>query len=196
MGCGSKTRYSVASSTSPVFDMDNRINQFEAAMLDYTANSVIEYSEYMKSYYNTSRLRGYKQFINWWRKQGNEEVFGKVTATFFGNADIDNTAVAEAIKPMIDLEPTDVFRVFNTDLNFFSEDFFVRHLATEQDKTDVETAIILKLQYIHYQQCKGIQLCYRAKRKDGREYIPLSKRIRGLEIRSILLPDSRLYVKS
>lgn len=136
MGCGSKTRYSVASSTSPVFDMDNRINQFEAAMLDYTANSVIEYSEYMKSYYNTSRLRGYKQFINWWRKQGNEEVFGKVTATFFGNADIDNTAVAEAIKPMIDLEPTDIFRVFNTDLNFFSEDFFVRHLATEQDKTD------------------------------------------------------------
>lgn len=133
---GSKTKYSVASSTSPLFDLDNRINQFEAAMLDYTSNSVIEYSEYMKSYYNTSRLSGYKQFINWWRKQGNESVFGKVTSTFYGDADIDNTLVAQAIEHLLPLTENDTFSVFNTTLNFFSEDFFIRHLATQQGKGD------------------------------------------------------------
>lgn len=131
-----KTKYAVSSSTSPFFDPEKRINQFEAAMLDYTQNARIEQFEYMKNYYDSSRLRGHKQFINWWRNQGNEEVFGKVSSTFFTDAKFDVVAIADAIKNLVDLKEGDVFTVYEAVLNNFSEDFYVRYLATLQGHAD------------------------------------------------------------
>ena len=83
---GSKTTYYVSSSTFPMFDDSSRVNQYAAAMLDYTANSPIEHSEYIKSFYNTSRLRNYRGYLNWCEKNGFYDIFGKVNADFYSDA--------------------------------------------------------------------------------------------------------------
>ena len=129
----SKTKYYVASSSFPIFDDANRVNQFVAAMLDYTSNSQIEYSEYMRSYYSGSRLRHFQGFLNWWKTRGNFDVFGKVSGRFYGDASFNNVSVAEAVKKHVTmLEPQDTFAVYQCDLSYFSEDFWIKHLATEE----------------------------------------------------------------
>lgn len=133
---GSKTKYFVDSSCFPIFDPDKRLNHFEAAMLDYTANSPIEQSEYLKRYYDNSRLRNFRGYLNWCDAQGFTAMFGKISSIFYSNAEIDNETVTEALKPHIALEANDVFTVYQTNLNFFSEDFFIRYLATQQGHAD------------------------------------------------------------
>lgn len=131
---GSRTVYSVQSSTVPIFDDSSRINQFEAAMLDYVANSSIEQSEYIKSYYNSSRLRNYRSYLNWCDKSGFTNIFGKVNSEFYGDATFDNVAIANLIKDSLNLEENDTLGVYQTNLSFFSEDFYLKYLATQQGK--------------------------------------------------------------
>lgn len=132
----SKTKYYVSSSTFPMFDDSKRINQYAAAMLDYTANSPIEQSEYIKSFYNSSRLRNYRGYLNWCEKNGFYDIFGKVNANFYGDAKLDNTVVGNAIKHLINLGENDIFGVYRSKLSFFSEDFYVKYLATQQGLAD------------------------------------------------------------
>ena len=133
---GSKTVYHVSSSTFPMFDDSARINQFAAAMLDYTSNSVIEQSEYIKSYYNSSRLRNYKGYLKWCEKSGFSNTFGKINSNFYGDAQFDNNQISEAIKHLFNLGENDTFGVYNTKLSFFSEDFYIKYLATQQGLAD------------------------------------------------------------
>ena len=133
---GSKTTYYVSSTTFPMFDDSSRVNQYAAAMLDYTANSPIEHSEYIKSFYNTSRLRNYRGYLNWCQKNGFYDTFGKVNADFYGDAKLDNLEIAEAIRHLVTLGQNDIFGVYRTNLSFFSEDFYVKYLATQQGLAD------------------------------------------------------------
>lgn len=133
---GSKTVYHVSSSTFPMFDDSARINQFAAAMLDYTSNSVIEQSEYIKSYYNSSRLRNYKGYLKWCEKSGFSNTFGKINSNFYGDAQFDNNQITEAIKHLFNLGENDTFGVYNSKLSFFSEDFYIKYLATQQGLAD------------------------------------------------------------
>lgn len=133
---GSKTVYHVSSSTFPMFDDSARINQFAAAMLDYTSNSVIEQSEYIKSYYNSSRLRNYRGYLKWCEKSGFSNTFGKINSNFYGDAQFDNNQIAKAIKHLFSLGKNDTFGVYKTNLSFFSEDFYIKYLATQQGLAD------------------------------------------------------------
>ena len=133
---GSKTTYYVSSSTFPMFDDSRRVNQYAAAMLDYTANSPIEHSEYIKSFFNSSRVRNYRGYLNWCKKSGFFDTFGKVNADFYGDAKLDNTVVGNAIKHLIPLGENDTFGVYKSNLSFFSEDFYVKYLATQQGLAD------------------------------------------------------------
>lgn len=133
---GSKTKYYVSSSTFPMFDDSSRVNQYAAAMLDYTANSPIEHSEYIKSFYNTSRLRNYRGYLNWCEKSGFNDTFGRVNANFYGDAKLDNNQVGNAIKHLFNLGENDTFGVYNSKLSFFSEDFYIKYLATQQGLAD------------------------------------------------------------
>lgn len=133
---GSKTKYYVASSLSPIFDGENRINQFEAAMLDYTANSPIEMSEYMKQYFNSSRLRGYRGWLNYWKTHKYTDEFGSITSSFYGDADINNERAAEGLKQILNPPSNKELFVYRTVLNYFSEDFWIKYLATQQGHAD------------------------------------------------------------
>lgn len=133
---GSKTTYYVSSSTFPMFDDSSRVNQYAAAMLDYTANSPIEHSEYIKSFYNTSRLRNYRGYLNWCAKNGFYDTFGKVESDFYSDAKLDNIVVGDAIKHLFTIEKNDTFGVYRSKLSFFSEDFYVKYLATQQGLAD------------------------------------------------------------
>lgn len=133
---GSKTKYYVSSSTFPMFDDSSRVNQYAAAMLDYTANSPIEHSEYIKSFYNTSKLRNYRGYLNWCEKSGYFNTFGKVTSNFYGDAKLDLTVVSNAIKSKIPLQEKDQFAVYAADISFFSEDFYIKYLATLAGKQE------------------------------------------------------------
>lgn len=160
----SKTKYYVASSSFPIFDDKNRINQYAAAMLDYTANSQIEHSEYMKSYYKGSRLRNYQGLLNWWRTRGYFDTFGSINARFYGDASLNNEAIAEAIKQHVNLEPGDTFRVYDAQLSFFSEDFWIKHLATQQGKADW----VLQNNDLNYEIDYPTDTTIRANFSDGR----------------------------
>ena len=132
----SKTTYYVSSSTFPMFDDSKRVNQYAAAMLDYTANSPIEQSEYIKSFYNTSRLRNYRGYLNWCKSSGFSNTFGNVSANFYSDAKLDNTVVGDAIKHLLTIGENDIFGVYRSKLSFFSEDFYVKYLATQQGLAD------------------------------------------------------------
>ena len=133
---GSKTTYYVSSSTFPMFDDSSRVNQYAAAMLDYTANSPIEHSEYIKSFYNTSRLRNYRGYLNWCAKNGFYDTFGKVEADFYSDAKLNNIVIGDAIKHLFTIGENDTFGVYRSKLSFFSEDFYVKYLATQQGLAD------------------------------------------------------------
>lgn len=128
----SKTKYYVSSSTSPIFDPTHRVNQYEAAMLDYTANSPLEMSEYMKKFFGGSRLRNYYALLNWCERSGFYKTFGKVQTSFNSDAHINEVQVANSLKPHIKLPPNAQFSVFGTTLSFFSEDAYIKHVATLQ----------------------------------------------------------------
>ena len=129
---GSKTKYYVDSSTFPMFDPGERINQYQAAMLDYTANSPIEMSEYMNQYYGGSKLRNLRGYLRWCDSQGFTKTFGKINSSFYGDAVIDNSLITTITKGFVDLKSNDEYQVYNTALNFFSEDFYIKYLATQQ----------------------------------------------------------------
>ena len=132
----SKTKYYVDSSTFPMFDPEERLDNFQAAMLDYTSNSPIEMSEYMNQYYGGSKLRNFRGYLRWCDSQGFTETFGKIKAYFYGDAEFDNNTITNILKKVFPLEENEEFQVYQTTLNFFSEDFFVKHLATQQGKED------------------------------------------------------------
>ena len=135
MGSKKHTETYVASYSYPLFDADNRMNSFLSAMLDYTSNSQIEQSAYMRDYYTPARFRNYRAFLNWWNNSGNSNVFGKIQAKFYGDPTVDNVSVANAIRSYISFrEGATNFAVYSTSLNFFSEDAWIRHLATQQGK--------------------------------------------------------------
>ena len=131
----SKTVTYVSSSTCPMFDNKKRVDNFEAALIDHTSTLSMEQSEYLKAHYNNSRLRNFWGLQAWAERSGFNRALGKVTTVFYGDAKFDNTVVTNALKPLISLPAgyTD-FGVYSTTLSFFSEDFWVRHLATQQGK--------------------------------------------------------------
>lgn len=133
----SKKKYYVSSSSCPVFDPDTLINYYEAAILDHTANSSIDRSEYIKNYYSTSRLRNYRGWLEWCERNNFYDTFGRTSSSFYGDAVFDNTVITNAIINQVTLEPDDVFQVYQTDLNYFSEDFYIRYLATQQGKAEL-----------------------------------------------------------
>ena len=133
---GSKTKYYVSSSTVPMFDRKDRVNNFKAGMLDFTANSPIEFSEYSKNLFSGLKVRHLRSFVRWAGRNGYDQALGKINATFYGDASFDNVAVANAIRNQIALHPNDKLAVQEASLNFFSEDFWIRHLATQQGKAN------------------------------------------------------------
>jgi hypothetical protein len=134
---GSRTKYYVDSSTFPMFDPGERINQFVAGMLDYSANSPIELSEYMNSYYGGSKLRNLRGYLKWCDTKGFTNTFGRINTSFYGDAVIDNNVITDITKSFIDLKDNDEYKVYKTALNFFSEDFYIKHLATQQGVADL-----------------------------------------------------------
>lgn len=124
----------VSSSSFPIFDSNNRVRQYPAAMLDYTANSTIEKSEYMKSYLDSSRLRNYRGFLSWWKKNKYFDVFGEITGQFYADAQYDNNAITQVMRKYVTIPKDSTFQVYETNLSVFSEDFWLKHLATQQGK--------------------------------------------------------------
>ena len=125
----------VASYSYPLFNADDRLNSYLSAELDYTSNSEIEQSEYMKRYYTPSRFRNYRSYLRWWENHGNANVFGRIQATFYGDPTVDNLVVTNAIKPYAYMKAgAKDFLVYSTALNYFSEDAWIKHLATKQGK--------------------------------------------------------------
>ena len=125
----------VASYSYPLFNADDRLDSYLSAELDYTSNSEIEHSEYMKRYYSPQRFRNYRSFLRWWENHGNANVFGRIQATFYGDPTVDNLVVTNAIKPYAYMkEGAKDFLVYSTALNYFSEDAWIKHLATKQGK--------------------------------------------------------------
>lgn len=133
----SKTKYYVSSSTFPLFDDEHRIDNYEAAILDYTSNSSIEQSEYLKNYYGTSRLRDIRGFINWADRSGYSGAMGRISATFYADAQLDNDILTIATKQYVSINPNDTYKVYKSNLNIFSEDFWLKHLATQQGKAQL-----------------------------------------------------------
>lgn len=133
----SKKKYYVSSSSCPVFDQDMLVNYYEAAILDHTANSSIDQSEYIKNYYTSSRLRNYRGWLGWCERNNFFKTFGRITSAFYGDATFNNEVITEELKKLIPLEDGDVLQVYRTNLNFFSEDFYIRYIATQQGKADL-----------------------------------------------------------
>lgn len=104
---GSRTKYYVDSSTFPMFDPGERINQFVAGMLDYSANSPIELSEFMNSYYGGSKLRNIRGYLKWCDTKGFTNTFGRINTSFYGDAVIDNNVITDITKSFIDLKDND-----------------------------------------------------------------------------------------
>lgn len=133
----SKTITSVASTTSPMFDRNKRIDNFEAAMIDHTTTNSMEQSEYLRAHYKNSRLQNILGFRNWADRTGFTGSLGKIQATFYGDAKLDYTAITEALRPLISFPANvDSFAVYDAQLFFFSEDFWIKHLATQQGKAN------------------------------------------------------------
>lgn len=132
----SKTKYYVDSSTFPMFDPKERVDNFQAAMLDYTSNSPIEMSEYMNQYYGGSKLRNFRGYLRWCDSQGFTKTFGKIKAYFYGDAEFDNSTITDILKKVFTLKENEELQVYQTTLNFFSEDFFIKYLATQQGKEE------------------------------------------------------------
>ena len=130
----SKKKYYVSSSTCPMFDGTKRLKNYMSGMLDYTATSPLERSEYFRKHYEYSRLPKYKSLLTWIENSGYVNQLGRIESQFLGDAKFNNEEVAKALKPHIKLDPEDVFGVFSTSLEFFSEDFYIKHLATLQGK--------------------------------------------------------------
>lgn len=133
----SKTITSVASTTSPMFDRNKRIDNFEAAMIDHTTTNSMEQSEYLRAHYKNSRLQNILGFRNWADRTGFTGSLGKIQATFYGDAKLDYTTITEALRPLISFPANvDSFAVYDAQLFFFSEDFWIKHLATQQGKAN------------------------------------------------------------
>ena len=134
----SKTVTYVSSSTSPMFDRNKRVDNFQAAMIDHTSTLSMEQSEYLRSHYNSSRLRNFRGLQNWAERSGFYSALGRITTVFYGDAKFDLTQIAEALKPLITLpENLESYGVYNANLAFFSEDFWIKHLATQQGKANL-----------------------------------------------------------
>jgi hypothetical protein len=134
---GSKTKYYVSSSTFPLFDSSTRVNNYEAGMLDYTSNSTLEQYEYFKNYYNTSRLRDIRGLLRWADSSGYHSQMGKISSTFYSDASFDNDIITEASKQYVSLSSNQTYQVYSASLNRFSEDFWLKHLATQQGKASL-----------------------------------------------------------
>lgn len=132
----SKTKYYVSSSNFPIFDPKKRVNQYESAMLDYTANSSLEQSEYMRNYYDISKLQNYRGFLRWWGKNKYADTFGTMNGVFYGDARINNNEVRDAIKDVVPIPEEASLTVYSSNLAFFSEDFWIKYLATQQGKAN------------------------------------------------------------
>lgn len=128
----SKTKYYVSSSTFPLFSENQRVDNYVSGILDYTSNSTLEKYEYFKYHYDTSRLRDIRGFINWADKSGFSGAMGKIYSTFYGDAEYDNVVVTDALKDLVPVESNQVLQVYSTVLNTFSEDFWLKFLATQQ----------------------------------------------------------------
>lgn len=129
---GSSTTYYVSSSTFPLFDRNKRPSNYLAGLLDYSSNSTIEQSEYFRSYYNTSRLRDLKCLLNWAKTSGYNDHMGNVTSTFYADAQFDNDAVTVGLAELVPVGENQKLQVYLTNLNRFSEDFWIRYIATQQ----------------------------------------------------------------
>lgn len=128
----SKTKYYVSSSTFPLFSQNQRVDNYVSGMLDYTSNSTLEKYEYFKYHYDTSRLRDIRGYIKWADSSGYSSAMGRINTTFYGDAQFDNDAVTVALKELVSTESNQVLQVYSTVLNTFSEDFWLKYLATQQ----------------------------------------------------------------
>lgn len=129
---GSKTYYYVSSSTSPIFNRDKVVDQFQSAIIDQTTNSEIELSEYLKNHYRTSRLWSYRGYLNWCHKVNLYGVLGSYASAFYSNPEISNSVVEAVIKSRFTLGEKDTFGVNSADLDFFDVDYWLKYIATQQ----------------------------------------------------------------
>ena len=132
-----KKKYYVSSSTFPIFNREKRIEQFESSVVAYHGYPIYEYAETLKNDDRGSLAYKYRSYLNWCDKSGFNRVFGKSKTTFFSNPRINNSTVTSAIKDSFVLGPNDKFQVYSTSLAFFSEDFFIKYLATQQGKAEL-----------------------------------------------------------
>lgn len=133
---GSKTVYYVSSSTVPLFDPTERTRQLVAALLDYTANSSVEWSEYLRNYCASSRMVYFKTWRTWWQNDGFTEQLGMPTAMMYSDVELDYIAVGNALLRSISVEAGKTLTVYKAVLNVFSEDFYIKYLATQQGMAD------------------------------------------------------------
>ena len=134
---GSKTTYQVASSVYPLFDEERKADIFGMGILDYTVNQPMEYSEYMRQYYDRSRIRHIRAYPTWYEKQGLKDRFGNTESAFYGDSTVNNTVLTEALKEVLNIPEGDTFGVFNSRVAFFYEDFWIKYLATQQGKASL-----------------------------------------------------------
>lgn len=163
----SKTETHVSSSTSPMFDMKKRVDNFQAALIDHTSTLSMEQSEYLRAHYNSSRLKNFWGLLNWAEKSEFNKHLGKITSDFYGDAKFDNTVVTEALRPLITIPSFSDFQVYQTSLAFFSEDFCIRHIASLQGKAHyfyTEVAVDYTIDYPTEGEIRAVF-------KDGREII-------------------------
>lgn len=163
----SKTETHVSSSTSPMFDMKKRVDNFQAALIDHTSSLSMEQSEYLRAHYNASRLKNFWGLLNWAEKSEFNKHLGKITSDFYGDAKFDNTVVTEALRPLITIPSFSDFQVYQTSLAFFSEDFCIRHIASLQGKAHyfyTEVAVDYTIDYPTEGEIRAVF-------KDGREII-------------------------
>lgn len=130
-------KYYVASSTCAMFDPDSRVDNFQAAMLDYAANSTIELYEYMKMFYTNARLHDIRLLLKWCEDSGYFNQMGRVTSSFYSAATFDPTTVADAIRVDVSVPEGASFQVQSSSLDYFSEHTWIKYIATKQGKADL-----------------------------------------------------------
>lgn len=131
---GSSHKTVVSSSCAPMFNPDKQVNQYSAAMLDYTSNSDIEHSEYMKRFFTSKRITRLKGFRKWWNQKGYNKIFGDVTAKIYTDASLNKDALSEVLVNIINPPKDSTFKVYDANLNNFSDDFRIKYIATQQGK--------------------------------------------------------------
>lgn len=62
---------------------------------------------------------------------------GKIWTSFYGDAQLDNDVLTLATKQYVSLKENDTYQVYDSAMGLFREDFWIKHLATQQGKANL-----------------------------------------------------------